>query len=429
VRSNTEFDAGPDPGTVRIERPPSNIDFALAPTPERSRFEALLLADTQPANAVEMAYLRDDILRPAHSLGAALAINHGDVVFDDLSLYPHYLQLLGASETVWHHCPGNHDLDLGAPHDRWSRETWKQVFGPRHYAFQYACATFIVLDNVYYCGRARDGSAGEYRGRIGVDQLAFVRNVLAHVPRDMLVVLSMHIPLVTYQDASNPADNTSDACALLSLLSDRPHSVSFSGHMHSTEHHYLPLHGELEGQARRHHHHVLTAASGGWWGGPKDARGIPSAESPDGNPNGFHVLGIDGRNYSTRFVPAPEKASAQMRLTVERAAREYPGRAVSTCDLPHCALVANVFDGGPLTRVTFEIENAGIAARPMQRIAALDPFVVQKPWARPVPSSHIWKAPLPAGLPAGNYVVTVRATDEYCRPVTAHRGLDIARSP
>jgi len=38
----------------------------------------------------------------------------GDVVFDDLSLYPRYLQILGASGIPWHHCPGNHDIDSEA---------------------------------------------------------------------------------------------------------------------------------------------------------------------------------------------------------------------------------------------------------------------------------------------------------------------------
>ena len=70
--------------------------------------------------------------------GAAFGINHGDVVFDDLSLYPRYLQIIGATGIPWHHCPGNHDINSEARDDGLSRETWKRVFGPRHYAFQYA---------------------------------------------------------------------------------------------------------------------------------------------------------------------------------------------------------------------------------------------------------------------------------------------------
>ena len=75
------------------------------------------------------------------------------------------------------------------------------MFGPRHYAFQYAGATFIMLDNVYYFGhKPGRPKSGHYCGLIGERQLQFVRSVLAHVPPEQLVVLSMHIPLVNYLD-------------------------------------------------------------------------------------------------------------------------------------------------------------------------------------------------------------------------------------
>ena len=128
------------------------IDFALTRQDENAQFEAVLMADTQPANATELGYLCDDIVTGIVSSGAAFGINHGDVVFDDLSLYPRYLQMLGTSGMPWHHCPGNHDIDGGATNDDTSRETWKRAFGPRHYAFQHADAIFIILDNVYYHG-------------------------------------------------------------------------------------------------------------------------------------------------------------------------------------------------------------------------------------------------------------------------------------
>jgi hypothetical protein len=183
---------------------PTNIDFPLTRQEESARFDALLFADTQPANDTELGYLRDDIVAGALGTRAAFGINHGDVVFDDLSLYPRYLQILSATGIPWHHCPGNHDINSEARDNRGSRETWKRVFGPRHYAFLHAGATFILLDNVHYFGH-NPGAArsGTYAGLIGERQLQFVRNVLAHVPREHLVVVSMHIPLATYQDPAS----------------------------------------------------------------------------------------------------------------------------------------------------------------------------------------------------------------------------------
>ena len=413
------------------------IDFALTRQDENAQFEAVLMADTQPANAAELGYLCDDIVTGIVSSGAAFGINHGDVVFDDLSLYPRYLQMLGTSGMPWHHCPGNHDIDSGATNDDTSRETWKRAFGPRHYAFQHADAIFIILDNVYYHGHdPANANSGRYRGLIGAEQLQFVRNVLAHVPQDRLVVLSMHIPLMNYQSAAAAADNTADRRALLGLLSTRPHTVSFAGHMHLTEHHYFGVEAGFFG-ARPHHHHVLTAASGGWWSGPKDARGIPAADAEDGNPNGYHILAVDGCHYTTRFVPAAGKPAAQLRATIERPSHSAPHWApLSQAQVAHSELVVNVFDGGPATRVSYSI--AGVTTKPyvMQRVASPDPHVarvfaghapLQKPWMRALSSSHIWRAPLPAQLLPGAYCAKVLAEDEYGRRLSAHVLFEVTR--
>ena len=312
------------------------------------------------------------------------------------------------------------------------------MFGPRHYAFQHANATFILLDNVHYFGHNPGAPrSGQYCGLIGAQQLQFVRNVLAHVPPEQLVVLSMHIPLATYQNPANPSDNTADRRALLELLATRPHAVSFSGHMHLTEHHYLGL-GE-DSQARPHHHHVLAAASGGWWGGQHDRRGIPFADSQDGNPNGYHVLSVDGSSYTTRFVPAAGKVGGRLRAVVQRpsarGANPAQSAGLASQDLRECELVVNVFDGGPKTKVTYEVGGRSPARIPMQRTAAADPFVaelfsrpssMQKPWVRPVPSSHLWRAPICPDLGPGAHRLTVRATDEYGREIVAHMVIEVA---
>jgi C terminal of Calcineurin-like phosphoesterase/Calcineurin-like phosphoesterase len=414
----------------------AGIDFALIPAQESAQFEAVLMADTQPADATELGYLCDDIISTIVGTGAAFGINHGDVVFDDLSLYARYLKMLGTSGIPWHHCPGNHDIDKTAHSDETSRDTWQRTFGPRHYAFQYADATFIILDNVYWHGRnpAAANSAG-YHGLIGAEQLQFVRNVLANVAEDRLVALSMHIPLMNYQNAEAASDNTVDRRALLDLLSGRPHTVSFAGHMHLTEHHYFGPEAGFHA-AKAHHHHVLTAASGGWWSGAKDARGIPAADAEDGNPNGYHMLSVDGTNYSTRFVPAAGKPAAQLRASIETPAHAG-GRAICLRqgDLEDSELVVNVFDGGPATRVRYGIGGVTGEPRTMQRIACPDPHVervfsdhanLQKPWMRALSSSHIWRARLPSNLRPGAYCAAVEAENEYGRRFSTHLLFEVA---
>jgi hypothetical protein len=50
---------------------------------------------------------------------------------------------------------------------------------------------------------------------------------------------------------------------------------------------------------------------------------------------------------------------------------------------------------------------------------------MQKPWVQAVPSSHVWKAPLPARLEAGAHRVTVRVHDEYGRESVTHMLLEV----
>jgi hypothetical protein len=418
---------------------PDSIDFAMMRREEAHEFEALLVSDTQPDSLAELTYVRDDIVAAMLDVrGAAFGINHGDVVADDLSLYPRYLRLLGSTGLTWHHCPGNHDINYAAPNDRHSRETWKRTFGPRSYAFQHGQATFFVLDNVEYLGQ------GRYRGALRARQLQFIRNVLARVAREHLVVLSMHIPLVCYLDPGNPADTTADWRALLQALSGHRHTVSFAGHLHATEHHYLGGEAGSAGAAP-HHHHVLTAACGSWWSGPPDQRGIPCADSPDGTPNGFHVLSVAGNRYTTRFVPAAGKAPARLRVLIDgphrRAGRAAAGAGASDrlgLSIPHdalaaCRVLANVFDGGPRTRVTLEV--AGRSDRvAMMPASAPDPLMCElfagetprKSWVAATPCAHLWQAALPAGLATGAHVLLVRARDEYGREQTSRTVLEVA---
>lgn len=422
------------PGISPTGSLPGSIDFPLCRYPEPRLFDALMVADMQPGSTAELDFVRDDTLAAVQSTRAAFAVNHGDVMGDDLSLFPRYVEMIEATGMAWHHCPGNHDMNLDSPTALYAFETWKREIGPTHYAFQHGNATFIVLNNVGYYGHGRvPRGQRAYRGMIGERQLRFVANVLAHTPKEHLVVVSMHIPLVSFEDPTNPADNTFDRYRLLEILSRHPNTVSFSGHSHTTEHHYL---GHSEGfrGTRPHHHHVLTAVCGSWWSGPKDQRGVPISDSRDGSPRGFHVLSVDGSSYATRFVAAARLSERQMRIIVGA-----PGCADAAA-LPSLTGAGNVvfvdvFDGGPRTKVMLEIENSGYRPIEMSRSRIADPFIIEqyardaalfKPWVEPAVSSHMWAAALPCGLAPGSYRIMARAIDQYGREHTARSTVALA---
>jgi C terminal of Calcineurin-like phosphoesterase/Calcineurin-like phosphoesterase len=415
---------------------PASIDFTLTRVDEPADFDVLLFTDPQPESRFELDHVRDTAVARAMAIPAAFGMTMGDVLFDDLSLYGRSNRIVGRIGLPWYSLPGNHDLNMQAPDARYSRETWKRVFGSPTYAFRHGRAWFVMLDNVEWLGPPVPIGANTYRGRIGERGLTFLRNLLAEIPQDDLIVLAMHIPLFTDTAPDDPRGITTDRAALLDLLAGRK-ILSLAGHTHTTEHHY---------PADNHHHHDLTAVSGSWWSGPDTRTGIPSADSRDGTPNGFHVLSVRGTDYATRFVPAQGQPDAAMRILFESEARAGAVEVIRLTRpvqglrppvpqdaLADTTLVVNVFDGGPRTQLTARIgDRAPLALTHTRRT---DPFVSElfarypeskKSWVQATPSSHIWTARLPDDLAPGAHRVTVEGTDEYGRPLRGCSVLEVA---
>ena len=425
---------------------PASVDFALTRQQEPDAFEAILFTDPQPETDVEVDYIREDIIQALAGTKAKFGLTAGDLLFDDLSLYDRYNGIIGAIGLPWWNIGGNHDLNFEAPDRRYSRETFKRVFGPNYYAFFYARTLFLMLDDVDYLGadRTRPHGAGKYEGRIDATQLEFIRNVLAHTPDDVLIVIVMHIPIVSYLDPENAYDRLNNREALFALFEGRRHAFSIAGHTHTTEHHYF---GAAEGWkgAAPLHQLVMTAVSGSWWSGPLDHRGVAYGDSRDGTPNGFHILEVDGNSYKTRFQPFKEPNARQVRLSLlsrfhasEREIKyefrpgQLYGSPIARASLGAARLVANVFDGGPNTQVTLRIGKS--APIEMTREAVPDPFVedlfarnetTRKPWVKAEVSSHIWTARLPADLAAGAHLVIVEAVTEYGDVVSGRMALEV----
>ena len=424
---------------------PASVDFPLRRQDEPKAFEVVMVTDPQPESEAEVDFIREDLIEALAGTGAKFGLTAGDIMFDDLSLYPRLNAIIGTIGLPWWNIGGNHDLNFEAPNRKYSRETYKRFFGPNYYAFFYGQTLFLMLDDVDYLGfdPGKPRGAGKYEGRLDEGQLEFARNVLAQTPPDWLIVAVMHIPVRTYLGAE-PWQNLVDKDAFLKLLEGRKHAVSFSGHTHTTEHHYLGAADGWNG-AEPHHHHVLTALSGSWWSGPFDHRGVASADSRDGTPNGFHILSIDGNRYATRFVPAKEPNGRQMRLSIDSrfhgiskdADRDFRQLQLLSSPVPRAAigastLIANVFDGGDRTKVTMRIGDR--APVEMIRQARPDPFVeevfarneaTKKPWVRADNSSHVWTARLPGDLEPGAYRVVVEAVDEYGRTLTGRLALEV----
>ncbi len=392
---------------------PASIDFPLTKRPEPEQFDVLVFGDPQPRDLTEVTYLARDVVERVDPRGVAFGVSLGDIVYDRLTLFEPYAAVVGTLGLPWYNVPGNHDHNYDGDGDEQGNESWKRVFGPPTYAFNHGPVHFIVVDDVQLRGPAEPG---KYDGAFG-RHLVFLENDLRHVPRDRLVVLLMHIPVVEARDKER----------LFALLKDRPHTFSLSAHWHYQQHFFLT---EQDGWPGRtpHHHLVHPTACGSWWSGGRDECGIPHTLSRDGAPNGWSVITFRGTGYSVRFVPARRPADEQMAI--------YLPESVPAAEAGRTELLVNVYAGSERSTVEWRIGGGAWAA--LERTARVDPnyAAVRKAEAerKPPPGHqlgepaicpHLWAARLPAGLAPGVHVVEVRTTDLFQQTATARRILRV----
>lgn len=395
-----------------------------------------VFADPQPKSQVDVDYYGRDIvdsvraesgagMPPPAQLGASL----GDIVNDDLSLYPAMNAQTRRIGVPWLHVPGNHDLDFDVVRDEDSLQSWRRTFGPDTFAWEEPQATFIGLDDVIY----QPGPPRGYIGGFREDQFSFLRAYLPRVPKDRLLVLMMHIPLFE-SEAGKDTFRDADRERLFALLRDFPHVLLLSGHMHTQQHWRHDATTGWHGAAPLHEYNV-GAACGAYWSGAKDAAGIPDATMPDGTPNGYASLVVDaGGAYVLRWHAARAAGDPAIGLHAPKVLRRgaYPAWAV----------YANVWMGQNGDRVEFRVD--GGDWMPMHQMLAPDPALTtenarddladalrgydRSPEASPSP--HLWRGALPTNLAVGTHRIEVRAFDAWrgeLRADTSYRLEDAAQ--
>ncbi|WP_307550715.1 calcineurin-like phosphoesterase family protein [Xanthomonas sacchari] len=401
------------PGIAPTSGATDHWDFALRAQPKADSTEVLVFADTQTASMTDVGYYARDIVAPLRGrTRARIGTTLGDVVSDDLSLYPALNAETAKLGVPWFHVPGNHDLNFDASDDVDSLSSWRAVYGPDTYAVEEGGASFVFLDDVVYQPQQQP----KYIGGLRADQFAFLQAYLASVPKDRLVVLGLHIPLF---DAA-PGKETfrhADRARLFALLQAFPHVLVLSGHSH-TQRHYD--HGADEGWhgAQPLHEYNVGAACGAFWSGVKDADGIPAATMADGTPNGYALLTVrrDG-GYALAYHAARAADDVQIGLHAPKVLRRgaYPAWGV----------YANVYMGEADSRVEYRVDEG--AWKPMQRVEQPDPALLaenarddaadalrgydRSPEA--IPSQHLWRGALPTDLSVGAHRIEVRAFDRW----------------
>jgi hypothetical protein len=410
------------PGVAPTGPLPESIDFALYRRPEPDRFKVIVFGDTQPENTEQVNYLAHDVIEEVigADTGAAFGISLGDLVSDRLDLFGQVNEVIALVGIPFYNVPGNHDMDHSSVDNEHWDEAFERVYGPPYYAFDYGPVHFVVLRNLIYEGRDhRPGWCG-YHGGLGEQQLEFVRNDLAGVPKDRLVVLTMHAPIMQIEERKE----------LYQIMAAHPHTLSFSAHTHTQAQWFLGSEHGWPGD-EPHHHINCGTVCGAWWSGAPDELGIPHATMSCGAPNGWLLATFEGHDYSVAFKAARRPADYQMNI--------HAPEVVTAAEAGETEVLANVFAGSERSVVEMRVGEGEWA--PMEQVQREDPYYLailqaQESEHRPrgrklggaVKSRHIWRATLPEGLAAGTHVIEVRTTDMFGQTYHGRRIVRVAGS-
>ena len=427
---------------------PRLINFPLlAGKLHNRRFKAMAFADPQAATDEYQDQVREDIVNELidNPYGAAFGLVAGDVVDDNLALYPRHNAMMGAIGIPIWNVPGNHDMNYRAPSDEYATETYKRYFGPTNFSFNHGDVHFIGLDNVQYKGDGQgryDNST--YRGYLTEQQLEWIRNDLSVVPKDKLIVIITHISLITHAldgkgESYNLGDNinTVNFHDLVEILQPFNRVYAMAGHDTSNSWKVKVDH-EHDWYGDWFIAHTLAETRGNGWGsGPRDERDVRLATMQDGNPNGYYVMNFDGTEVVPHFIPAQGDPNQTMRIVLDPlldGTRDDVGNVISInrgALVPGTKVVVNLFDGGERDSVMISIDGTPFAD--MQNVLRTDPFMerlrarfagTDDSFSSPVPSSHIWEYPLPE-LNPGLHVIRVQSRDEFGQKSAKAMSLEI----
>ncbi|MCC5876928.1 MAG: calcineurin-like phosphoesterase family protein [Candidatus Sumerlaeia bacterium] len=397
---------------------PESINFALQEIDEPEDYKIVLFADPQPRNWEQMDYVLRTVVGQVrkNDSDAVFGMTLGDILYDDLSFFPHYIKGVANAGIPFFGIIGNHDIDFDSPTDEYAGETYINYYGPRTYSFNVGKVHFVGLDNIIYAGGTREQN-GRYREGFRDSDMDWLERNLEHVPEDYLVVIATHGPIwmSNRQPGNQLAQNTD---RLFDVLRDRERVLAINGHTHYNNHRTFTHEDGWHGDGHFHQANIATI-SGAWWGGPEGPTGVPFAPQRDGTPQGYVLLNIEGNEYTTRYRGLGLPKDKQMNIYLPHAiVEEEDGEPVSY------KVVVNIFDGmmegGEATlRLNDQPERTMDFAPqldPVARALYTEDAPYRRNWVHPLTSFHMWETTLaPDDLVEGVNFIRVHYRDTMGR--------------
>lgn len=344
----------------------------------------ILWADPQVRNKKDvkqmMASSVPDTIAVIQSMGSDALVHGicvGDIVWDFHEYFADYDKAVALMGIPFFQTLGNHDMDYRKGGDETSDVTFKATYGPTYYSFNRGKAHYVVMDNVRYLGVER-----EYDGYFTEDQLLWLAKDLAHVPKDQLLIINVHIPVY------NSVKNNKDFYAVLEGFKN-VHVMS--GHTHYNA-------NNITNGIFEHNHGTVCGA---WWTGPI---------CEDGTPRGYGVYEVDGTELKWYYKSTGEAKEKQLSLHIEK----LNGQT---------RMIANVWNWDPAWKVAYSLDGKPMGE--LKNEIGYDPLSVtlykgdQLPAGRHFPEPHETDHLFVAHFEPAVKQVSVVATDRFGHQYTA----------
>lgn len=321
-------------------------DYTLTPVANPDRFTVLMTADLQPRKnntfdriAYKSLDVCQDLYQELKDVASGISgrqvygICLGDIVHEDIDLYPNYVSPLGTLGYPTYNVIGNHDYYPDVDSDDYGAETFESYFGPRNYSFNIGGIHFVVLDNLMMKDNG-EGYLTAYDEGLSDAVWTWLQADLALVPTTTKLMVCSHAPMFKLEgggDASSSAAHGSDYAALLDSY-DEVHV--WAGHTHSSFNYIYP-----GGSHKNIQVHTLARSTGELY---------TNEYLSNGTPRGFTVVDVEDGNITWKFHPMTRQRGAFQGVSTGYCSAGAP--AYTWRDWNYSSYVAVMKDGsGSLT--------------------------------------------------------------------------------
>ena len=154
------------------------------------------------------------------------AINLGNLVYNDMVAYDHYIDALSTSQIPMISVIGNHDYDQRTLFEsKYGTPYFESYLAPQNYSFNIGKMHFVVVNDILY---NRPTAKHKYRTGLEEHTYKWLESDLAHVDKSTTIVICSHAPL--FKNRTNYNEKNVNYKKYSALLSQYNKVYAWAGH-------------------------------------------------------------------------------------------------------------------------------------------------------------------------------------------------------